>query len=174
MNQRYRFDPIGTKKAWFFDSFEGLPLARYDVDRESPHVVDGIWIEGNCKGLNEASFFKLIAKYLDPQYFNVVKGWFKDTIPLLLSNQKFSLLHIDSDLYESAIDVLDSLFQRGLVSNGAMIFFDDWNCNAANPALGEKRAWQEVCERYEIKFSDAGAYGVACHKYIVHSYKPNS
>lgn len=96
--------------------------------------------------------------------------WFKDTVPTLDRSQKFSLIHIDGDLYESAIDVLDTLFQREQISNGAMILFDDWNCNSAEPTLGERRAFTEICEKYDIHFSDAGSYGVACHKFIIHQY----
>jgi len=170
LNTVLRLDPRGTKKIWFFDSFEGLPEARFDVDKSSQHVNAGTWAKGKCKGLDETSFRRLLSKYLDVRHLNVVKGWFKDTVPALPDNQKFSMLHIDGDLYESAIDVLDSLFQRRMISIGAIIFFDDWNCNAADPALGERRAWREVCETYKIKFSDEGAYADACHKFIVHDY----
>jgi hypothetical protein len=160
----------GKKRVWFFDSFEGLPEARFDVDRKSQHVASGCWARGTCTGLDEPSFRKLISKYLNPKDFLVYKGWFKDTVPLIDDTKKFSMLHIDSDLYESAIDVLDTLFKRRMIADGAIVFFDDWNCNAAQPALGERRAWKEVCERYRIVFSDAGSYSVACHKFIVHSY----
>ena len=170
LNTVFRLDPRGTKKVWFFDSFEGLPEARFDVDKNSQHVTAGTWAKGKCRGLNEISFRQLLSKYLNVRELNVVKGWFKDTVPAIPGNQKFSMLHIDGDLYESAIDVLDSLFQRRMISNGAIIFFDDWNCNAADPALGERRAWREVCEKYKITFSDEGAYGDACHKFIVHDY----
>jgi hypothetical protein len=170
LNTVFRLDPRGTKKVWFFDSFEGLPDARFDIDKNSQHVVAGTWAKGKCKGLDETSFQKHIAKYLSSDDFYVVKGWFKDTVSTIPDNRKLALLHIDGDLYESAIDALDPLFRRQIISNGAIIFFDDWNCNAADPALGEKRAWQEVCEKYKIHFSDEGAYGDACHKFIVHSY----
>lgn len=170
LNSDYRRDPRGTKKVWFFDSFEGLPDARFSIDKNSQLVATGIWGKGSCKGLNETAFRKLISRYLNNKEFYVFKGWFKDTVPAISANQKFSMLHIDGDLYESAIDVLDSLFQRQQISNGAIIFFDDWNCNAADQALGERRAWQEVCDKFKIIFSDEGAYNRVCHKFIVHSY----
>ncbi len=31
------------RKLWLFDSFEGLPQARTNVDQSSPHVASGIW-----------------------------------------------------------------------------------------------------------------------------------
>ncbi len=170
LNSVYRLDSRGIKKGFFFDSFEGLPEARFEVDRQSEHVASGIWAKGTCRGLDEITFKKLISKYLSPDFFTVYKGWFKDTVPLLNNNQQFALVHIDGDLYESAIDVLDLLFQRGQVSRGAMILFDDWNCNSAEPTLGERRAFSEVCKKYDIHYSDAGSYGIASHKFIIHQY----
>lgn len=161
---------IRNKKIWFFDSFEGLPEARFDVDKNSDHVLNGFWASGTCKGLTYEQFVQLIGKLIAPDSFRVVKGFFKDTIPTVPDSNKFSLLHIDGDLYESAIDVLDSLFKRKMVSPGALIFFDDWNCNHADPNLGERRAWKEVEQRYNIQSSDEGPYAISGHKFIVHSY----
>jgi hypothetical protein len=41
------------------------------------------------------------------------------------------------------MDALVPPFGRGMISEGAVILFDDWNCNRANPAFGERRAWRE-------------------------------
>jgi O-methyltransferase len=174
LNRQYSGDSRGTKKAWFFDSFEGLPEARFEIDKKSQHVSSGIWGKGTCKGLDQTAFHKLLSNYLDQKDFFVIPGWFKDTVPNINPSQKFSLIHIDGDLYESAIDVLDALFQKKMISSGAIIFFDDWNCNAAAPDMGERRAWTEVCEKYNIVFSDASSYGVACHKFIIHKYFQSS
>jgi hypothetical protein len=172
LNGQYSAVLHGTKRAWFFDSFEGLPEARSDVDRHSPHVLSGAWARGTCNGLSESEFSALIATYLPTEHFRVVKGWYKETLARIPGDQRFALVHIDSDLYESAIDVLDALFYAGMVSNGATIFFDDWDCNGANPDLGERRAWREVCERYKIHYSDCGSYSFASHRVIVHGYEP--
>lgn len=170
LNEQYENDPRGIKRGLFFDSFEGLPEARFKVDQEAILVSSGIWGKGKCLGLNEVEFNRHVSKYLEPEYFSVYKGWFKDTVPTLDKGQKFALVHVDGDLYESAIDVLDPLFKRNQISPGAMILFDDWNCNAADPNLGEKKAFAEVVEKYKIQYSDAGSYGAACHKFIIHSY----
>jgi len=170
LNGQYSAALHGTKRAWFFDSFEGLPETSSEVDRRSPHVLSGAWARGTCNGLSEAEFSALMAIYLPAQDFRVIKGWYKDTLATIPKDQKFALVHIDSDLYESAIDVLDTLFAAGMVSNGATIFFDDWDCNAASPDLGERRAWREVCERYKISYSDCGSYSFASHRVIVHCY----
>lgn len=161
---------FSNRKLWLFDSFEGLPEARFKIDMDSPHVVSGVWGMGACKGLSPQQLQSLVSKYLNPNKIKIIKGWFKDTVPLVPDKVRFSLVHIDGDLYESAIDVLDNLFGKRMISKGAIIYFDDWNCNAANPDLGERKAWSEVIEKYQIAFSDIGSYGVCSHRFIVHDY----
>lgn len=173
MNKKYHGDDRGGKKAWFFDSFRGLPPARFDVDKLSPHVMKGVWAEGTCKGLSAKQFESLIMQILPRQYFEVREGFFSETVPAIDHAQKFAMLHIDGDLYESAIDVLDTLFARNQVSAGALVLFDDWNCNGASPSFGERRAWSELIAKYNIDFSDEGAYSHASHKFIIHEYTPN-
>ncbi len=167
----YRNDPRALKNLHFFDSFEGLPEARFDIDKSSPHVLEGTWKEGSCKGLSKNGFTKLISRYINNKKFKVYKGWFKDTVHQINADINFSLVHIDGDLYESAIDVLDFLFKKKKISKGAILLFDDWNCNASNPDLGEKKAFKEVCDKYKIKFSDEGSYSFNAHKFIIHSYE---
>ena len=170
LNLLYEGDARGNRKALFFDSFEGLPISTFDEDINSPHVISGVWGKGTCKELSYNDFTVLISKYLSPKFFSVYRGWFKDTINILSPSQKFALIHIDSDLYSSAIDVLDVLFSRKQISCGAIILFDDWNFNAASPIFGERKAWAEIVRKFSINFSDEGSYGVASHKFIIHSY----
>ena len=96
---------------------------------------------------------------------------FKDILPNISLKQRFSIIHINEDLYESAIDVLSNLFKKSQVTEGAVILFDDWNCNYANPMLGERKAFSEICDKYNVKFSDSGSYRVAANRFIIHSYK---
>ena len=169
-NERHRNDVRGKKRAWFFDSFEGLPEARFEIDAKSHHVSTGLWAPGKCKGLDEGRFARLVARYLPRSDFTVLKGWFKDTVPKVDPAARFAMVHVDGDLYESAIDVLFNLFERKLVAKGAIIFFDDWDCNAADPEAGERRAWNEAVSRFNIRYSDQGPYSTSCHRFIVHGY----
>jgi len=84
---------------------------------------------------------------------------------------RFALIHVDCDLYQSTLDVLVHVFSRGMVSEGAALFFDDWNCNRASRVLGEQRAWAEVVERFRIEYSDSGEYGITGRKFLVHAYR---
>jgi len=170
--QKYVGDQRGHKKLFLFDSFVGLPEARFEIDKNSHHVLSGFWAEGTCKGLSEVGLSKVISRYLNPSKFFVIKGWFKDTVPKIADEIIFSMVHIDGDLYESTIDALDSLFNRKMIANGAMLFFDDFDCNAADLGLGERLAWSELIKKYNIIFSDMGPYSDTCHRFIIHCYKP--
>lgn len=83
----------------------------------------------------------------------------------------YALVHIDSDLYESARDVLNYLFGHRMIAEGALLFFDNWNCNRGSPEFGERRAWSECVVKYRVRYSDEGAYGVFSHRFLIHSYK---
>ena len=158
-------------RLYLFDSFEGLPEASSSIDLEHPFVKAGSWSRGACCGATPAQLKEVILGAGIPESRLVIKpGWFSDTLPTLAADTRFSFLHVDCDLYQSAIDVLDCCFGRGFVSDGAIILFDDWNVHAS-PRSGERRAWREMVEKYSIEFSDEGAYSWHGHRFIVHGYK---
>ena len=161
-----------NRQLYLFDSFEGLPTATCEEDTSSPHVSSGIWGKGTCIGLDPGGLQELCSRYLDKERVRVVKGWFKDTVTPTLKSP-LALIHVDCDLYESAMDALDPIFSQGLVSNGAMLFFDDFNCNRSDPGFGERKAWSDLVSKYKIVFSDQGAYGIAGHRFIIHEYSFN-
>lgn len=161
---------IGKRNLLLFDSFEGLPAMTEDtVDGSSLHVASGLWGKGSCHGISKEELIKLCARFLDKDRIKVYDGWFCDTLPLLDANDKFALIHIDCDLYESTSQVLDFLFGKKMISDGCAIFFDDWNCNRASPKFGERRAWNECVEKYRVNYSDGGDYGICGHKMIIHT-----
>jgi macrocin-O-methyltransferase TylF-like protien len=161
---------LARKRLLLFDSFEGLPQAQHAADVESPHVRTGMWNKGTCKVLSQGELHARVTEYLPQERVQIFAGWFADTVPTLVADTRLALIHIDSDLYQSAIDVLVPLFARGMIAQGARVFFDDWNCNQASPRFGERRAWRECVERFGIEYSDEGAYGMLGHRFIVHSY----
>ena len=55
----------------------------------------------------------------------LLKGWFKDTMPLVPSD-RIAILRLDGDLYESTIIPLMHLFDK--VSTGGWIIVDDYEC----------------------------------------------
>jgi hypothetical protein len=96
---------------------------------------------------------------------------FRDAVPELSATSRFGLIHVDCDLYQSTMDALEPLFAKHLVSEGAALLFDDWNCNRASKQLGERRAWSELSAKYDVDYSDEGGYGRAGHRLTVHRYR---
>lgn len=161
-----------ARRLVLLDSFEGLPQVQPNsVDGCSPHVQDGVWSAGSLQGVSPARLADLVGQHLPADRIEILPGWFSETISSLGPDRRFALIHVDSDLYQSAMDALDGLLSRGLVARGAYVYFDDWNCNRADPDLGERRAWREVVERYGITFSDEGAYGIFARRFVVHDYR---
>lgn len=121
-----------------FDSWQGLP--------ETWDIADGIQ--------HEAGHFAC-AKPADlATGVHLVEGWFIETIPQWLAENDgpVQLLHIDCDLYGSAIEVLFGLNERLPV--GAILLFDEL-CNLdcgfyENWRDGEWKAlheWLDECGR---------------------------
>src|SRR5262249_11865700 len=136
------------KDLLLFDSFEGLPEAAADADKEAPLVRSGVWGPGTCQGLTQRQLERLCRTFLPTSRLKIYRGWSKDTMPLLPPQTMLAMLHIDSDLYQSAIDVLHHAFAHGMVQEGAIVLFDDWDSNRASPDFGERRAWREACDRF--------------------------
>jgi hypothetical protein len=173
LNETYKNDKEGrgNKKLWLFDSFQGLPESETDsVDAVSPHVASGTWAKGKCKGYNALQMEKIISQILNKETFEVIEGWFSESLENISSDNGFALVHVDCDLYRSTIDVLDNLFDKSMINNGCLILFDDFNCNMAAPEFGERRAWREMIEKYEIEYSSYGNYGPCCHAFLIHNY----
>jgi O-methyltransferase len=121
---------VTDRVVWVADSFQGLPRPSgdYSVDREG----FAFWEEPDL-AISQEEVEKNFAKYglLDGQA-RFLKGWFKDTLPTAPIDQ-LSILRLDGDMYESAIQTLDAL--HGKVSAGGYVIVDDYgstpNCRAA-------------------------------------------
>jgi hypothetical protein len=131
-----------------FDSFEGLPPVEA-VD-ELPAFEAGQLKTG------EAEFIALMAKAGMPrECLTTVKGFYRDSLtPALrarLMPRKAAVIYVDCDLYHSTVPVL--AFVKDFLQVGTVIVFDDWNCYFADPARGERRAWQEFrASNPELRF----------------------
>ena len=159
------------KKLHLFDSFQGLPDITSSIDAGSQHVQSGVWGPRACKMLGKAELLARLRSHLPLERLVVHDGWYRDTVPELPPSARFGLVHVDCDLYQSTMDALEPLFANGLVTEGAIFLFDDWNCNRASPAYGERRAWADLTSAFSIVASDLGGYSWDGHKFIVHSYE---
>jgi O-methyltransferase len=162
---------LPRRKLHLFDSFEGLPAATSQIDRDSYEYRSGMWYAGLMKRLTKQQLFNACAKIIGPESIVIHAGWFADTVPQLPASQKFGLIHFDGDLYQSTIDAIGGLLKAGAIADGAVICFDDWNCGQADPNFGERRAWSELIERYQIQCSDWRAYSTMGRSFFIHNYR---
>lgn len=81
----------------------------------------------------------------------LVVGWFDDTLPGFLAAHEgpVDLLHVDADLYSSAVTVLEHVGPR--LRTGSVIVFDEF-LNYAGWEQHEARAWQEYVDRHGVAF----------------------
>jgi O-methyltransferase len=92
-----------------FDSFEGLPE---------------YWNRKTVKG---AFDLQGVAPQIGDERVKLVKGWFQESVPTFLESfhpQSRLVIHIDSDLYSSALFCLTSL--HPLAKPGTILIFDQF------------------------------------------------
>ena len=118
---------LGPRQTYYlFDSFEGLPPAKADLDGEAAvaYQADGTHPRylDNCRAtMEEAEAVMLRAGV--PGY-RIVKGWYKDTLPRFVPSAPITVLRLDSDWYESTMECLTALYQY--VSPRGLILMDDY------------------------------------------------
>jgi hypothetical protein len=104
---------FSNQKVWGFDSFVGLPESWFTKSTQQgpSHPAGKFSLEGELPGI--APNVELVA------------GWFSDTVPTWLEQNPGDIcfLHIDSDLYSSALTVLTLLNDR--IVPGTVIVFDE-------------------------------------------------
>lgn len=126
-------------KVYAFDSFEGLPetwrrgypKGTFDMKGRLPAVKDNVVL---------------------------VKGWFKDTLPIFLPalRQKVTFVHMDCDLYSSSKLVLDEIFPY--LDEECIIVFDEL-VNYPGYENGELRALKEFVDSRAVELTWIGMDG---------------
>ena len=91
---------------------------------------------------------KRISKIIPSTHLSIHKGFYSTTFQQGTIDTPPAIVHIDCDLYQSAKEVLSTLFSQNLVQDGLVILFDDYNCSRANPNFGERKAFKEILEEY--------------------------
>jgi O-methyltransferase len=134
-----------ARTVWVADSFQGLPPP--DPDRYPADSGDRLWTFTQLAIPLEqvkANF----AKYglLDDQVRFLV-GWFRETLPHVPAD-RFALLRLDGDLYESTIDALRNLFPK--LSVGGYVVVDDYGAiPACKAAVDDFRAQHNITDKIE-------------------------
>ncbi|WP_338547958.1 TylF/MycF/NovP-related O-methyltransferase [Roseovarius phycicola] len=113
-------DILGSERRYYLlDSFEGLPSAEAidgikATDWQKSNAVD------NCK--TEESFANDVMSKSSATDFNVLKGWFSDTLEDVKG--PISVLRLDADWYSSTAECLNILYDK--VEVGGLIILDDY------------------------------------------------
>jgi hypothetical protein len=61
-----------------------------------------------------------------------LKGWFRDTLPKL-TDERFAIVRLDGDMYESTTDALTNLYPR--LSPGGFAIIDDYSLQMCRRAV---------------------------------------
>jgi O-methyltransferase len=126
-----------------FDSFEGLPED---------------WRSGQGKGHFDVCG---VMPRIDDPRVEFVKGWFENTIPPFardFSTRNRLLLHVDSDLYGSAMLAL--VHFAPFMSKGTLLIFDEfYDRENEFKALMD---WQKICRKNFRIIAEMGNYGKIC------------
>lgn len=121
------------------DSFEGLPTD---------------WKQGETKdSVVPADYFKMYRLPRVKKNVRLVKGWFNETLPVLLAEhkRKAAFMHIDSDVYESAKNIFDIMGEEKRLGPGTVIVFDEYY-NYPHWQEGEYKAFQEFVQKYHVVY----------------------
>jgi hypothetical protein len=107
-----------TKKdIYLFDTFEGLPN---DIKINKKFVPFKGWLANTS--LKEVRNF-LLKTNIDLKKLKIIKGIFPNTLSKKIKKKKFSLVHLDTDLFKSTYDGLNFFYPR-LIKYGCIISHD--------------------------------------------------
>jgi Macrocin-O-methyltransferase (TylF) len=126
-----------------FDSFEGLPEDWTHFQKKGRFGLDGA-----------------LPKFAENNV-ELHAGWFTDTLPPFLGTHPgpVRFLHVDSDLYSSAVTVLEGL--HGRIVAGTVILFDEY-INYPGWEQDEFRAFQEFVARHGVSYEYLGFASSHC------------
>lgn len=122
---------VPQKSLHLFDTFSGLPhseLREYDPENYLH------------KGDFDAGGYMLAMPTIDLSRIQVHAGLFHETIKSL-GDLRFSFVHVDCDLYMSAVEAIRYFWQR--LNVGGAMFFDDYGCKFTGVTTAVNAAFRE-------------------------------
>jgi O-methyltransferase len=115
-------------------------------------IKDSVYIDGEHNDTNTMIVQDLLEQRLYVKNFRILRGVFPDeTGKLIPLNEMFKFCHIDVDVYQSAVDILDWIWER--LDVGAIIVFDDYgfrNCDGITKYLNERRKKTDCIFIYNV------------------------
>jgi hypothetical protein len=169
---QYPEKECGQRRVAGFDSFAGLPAGRHPHPRWKEGSFGKNYLYGHPslafdEPITPASIHRLFDACGLPRP-ELEAGLFSHTIPRVIPAKysKAALVHIDSDLYESARCALEGV--APILSNGALVCFDDWFMYRGDPDQGEARALADfLSDHKEWRAVQYQTYSVFCNSFIL-------
>lgn len=140
---------IADRKVFAADSFAGIPKNARAVGDPVDQWPDR-WIASQEDVRQNIKRFGL----LDGRV-KFVPGFFADSLKTL-ENEKFALMRLDSDSYDSVEESLVYLYP--LLSSGGIVIIDDWHLVGCKQAVLNYRTRHGI--KAELKMFDGNAYWV--------------
>ena len=124
------------KRIFACDTFTGFPYD--DLDPTEQNKI------GNLRDTSFEHVSEKFKKFNVNDKISIIKGKFEDTLFQKLSDQKFSFVLFDADLYKSTKFALDFVYPR-LINGGIMVFqdYELGNEKTTKFAWGERQAVDE-------------------------------
>lgn len=145
---------VQDRRLFVADSFAGLPMPNVE---KYPADVGAEFHKWTILAVSLDDVRRNFERYelLDERVI-FVKGWFKDTLPTLPSDQ-LAIMRLDGDLYESTMDSLTNLYHK--LSVGGFCIIDDWALPACRKAVIEFRKQNDIKDPITNPgFSDYGVF----------------
>jgi hypothetical protein len=132
-------DLKSDKKVFVADSFKGLPKP----DEKYPHDKDDKHHAVTMLAVSKEEVVANFEKYGLLENVKFLEGWFKDTLPTL--KNKFCIIRLDGDMYESTSDALKYLYP--LLQIGGYCIIDDYGIVAGcTHATNDYRAKHNITD----------------------------
>jgi O-methyltransferase len=139
----------GKRKAWGFDSFQGIQLAgkkdtvqagigaiTHDVNvpEEQLLVSSGITVHPKEHVLTNLRNWGVLDN--GNLEIKLVEGWIQNSLPNVINEiDKISILRLDMDIYAPTKVAMEQLYPK--ISKGGIIIIDDWELDGARIACQE-------------------------------------
>ena len=121
----------------------------------------GVFHEGQFSVSKEQVRRNLVANGVPEHDFTLIEGFYSDSLVRQdtvdkVGSSNAGIVHIDCDLYNSALPCLDFINLR--LVDGAIIMFDDWFCYRGRPDKGVRKAFEEWSPSSGYIFTEYSKY----------------
>lgn len=152
---------LGPQREYLlYDSFAGLPEAK-EIDGPAAAAwqsnKDADEYYDNCAA--SPDFAASAMKLAGAEKFQLIEGWFDQTLPHNKPKNPIAFLHLDADWYDSIMVCLEQLYDQ--VAVGGYVVFDDYyvwdGCSrAVHDFLSRRSALERVRNLGEICYLEKG------------------